>query len=295
MAAKRTIPTGKGVSPPFWTPELTKLDKMVQERKNERKRDALIRWRRKVLAGTALGRWKENVAKLSATDSASWNPVKSIYAPRPLTLPVLVPDGHPPSKRKQAQALANMRMARSTKAQHAAEMKMPSTRRSTFRPITEAGLGVALRELSSGTAPGTDEIQCEELKQLGRASRRHILRLFNYSLRAGKVPAKWRQGIIVPLLKPNKPANSMASFRPVTLTSTLCKLMERIVARGVRDWIEDNLQSQRAGFRPARSTLDTLMKVTSAVRRRKDGEKTAAVFIDCARAFDSVDHGCIVK
>ncbi|KAH8611082.1 putative Reverse transcriptase (RNA dependent DNA polymerase) [Trypanosoma vivax] len=37
------------------------------------------------------------------------------------------------------------------------------------------------------------------------------------------------------------------------------------------------------------------MKVTSTVRRRKDGEKTAAVFIDYARAFDSVDHGCIVK
>ncbi|KAH8609433.1 putative Endonuclease reverse transcriptase [Trypanosoma vivax] len=31
MAAKRTIPKGKGVAPPFWTPELTKLDKMVQE------------------------------------------------------------------------------------------------------------------------------------------------------------------------------------------------------------------------------------------------------------------------
>ncbi|KAH8606405.1 putative Endonuclease reverse transcriptase [Trypanosoma vivax] len=55
MAAKRTIPKGKGVAPPFWTPELTKLDKMVQECKNERKRDALIRWRRKVLTDTALG------------------------------------------------------------------------------------------------------------------------------------------------------------------------------------------------------------------------------------------------
>ncbi|CCD18511.1 hypothetical protein, conserved in T. vivax, partial [Trypanosoma vivax Y486] len=37
------------------------------------------------------------------------------------------------------------------------------------------------------------------------------------------------------------------------------------------------------------------MQVTSAVRRRKDGEKTAAVFIDYACAFDSVDHGCIVR
>ncbi|KAH8611189.1 putative Endonuclease reverse transcriptase [Trypanosoma vivax] len=55
MAAKRTIPKGACVAPPFWTPELTKLDKMVQECKNERKRDALIRWRRKVLTDTALG------------------------------------------------------------------------------------------------------------------------------------------------------------------------------------------------------------------------------------------------
>ncbi|KAH8611400.1 putative Reverse transcriptase (RNA dependent DNA polymerase) [Trypanosoma vivax] len=87
----------------------------------------------------------------------------------------------------------------------------------------------------------------------------------------------------------------MASFRPATLTSTLCKLMERVVARRVRDCIEDKLQPQQAGFRPVRSTPDTLVQVTSAVLRRKDGEKTTAAFIDYARAFDSVDHGCIVK
>ncbi|KAH8605234.1 hypothetical protein ERJ75_001636000 [Trypanosoma vivax] len=56
MGAKRTFPKGKGVAPPFWTPELTKLDVAVQERGNERKRDAPIRWRRKVLADT---RWVE--------------------------------------------------------------------------------------------------------------------------------------------------------------------------------------------------------------------------------------------
>ncbi|CCD20862.1 hypothetical protein, conserved [Trypanosoma vivax Y486] len=107
MAAKRTITKGKGVAP-FWTPQMPELDKMVQECTNKRKRDALIQWRRKVLADTALGRWKENVAKLSATDSASWNLVKSMNAPRPLTSPVLAVDGHPLTKHHQAQALANM-------------------------------------------------------------------------------------------------------------------------------------------------------------------------------------------
>ncbi|CCD18240.1 hypothetical protein ERJ75_000509500 [Trypanosoma vivax] len=172
MAAKRTIPKSKGAAPPFWTPELTKLDKMVQECKSERKRDAVIRWRRKVLADTALGRWKENVAKLSTTDPASWNLVKSICAPRRLTSPVLAVGGHPLTKRQQPQALANMYMARSTKAPHAPEMKIPSTRHSMLRRITEAALDVALHELSSGTAPGDDEIHFEALKRLGRVSRR---------------------------------------------------------------------------------------------------------------------------
>ncbi|CCD21637.1 hypothetical protein, conserved in T. vivax [Trypanosoma vivax Y486] len=127
-----------------------------------------------------------------------------------------------------------MHMARSTKAPHAPEMKIPSTRRGVFRPITEAELGVALRELSSGTAPGDDEMNCEELKQRGRLAKKCVARLFSCSLCTGQVPAKRGHGIIVPLLKPNKPASSMASSRPVTLTSTLCKLMECIAARRVR-------------------------------------------------------------
>ncbi|KAH8609679.1 hypothetical protein ERJ75_001176600 [Trypanosoma vivax] len=135
MAAKRAIPKGKGVAPPFWTTELAMLDEMVQECENERKRDALICWRRKVLADTALGRWK---AKLSVTDSGRWNLVKSQNAPRPLTPPVPVADAQPPNKSQQAQALANKHMARSTKARHAPDMKAATTRRCTLQPITEA-------------------------------------------------------------------------------------------------------------------------------------------------------------
>ncbi|CCD20537.1 reverse transcriptase (RNA-dependent DNA polymerase), partial [Trypanosoma vivax Y486] len=174
-------------------------------------------------------------------------------------------------------------------------MKKPSTSQCTFQPATEAETDVALRELSSGTAPGDDGIHFEEPKRLGRVSRRCILRLFNHSLCAGHVPAKWRQGIVVPMLKPNEPQSGMASFRPVALTRTLCKPMERIVARRVEDSIEDKLKPQQKRFRPGQSTLDTLMQVTRHVRRRKDGEKTAVKFTDSARPFDSMVRACIVK
>ncbi|CCD18737.1 hypothetical protein, conserved [Trypanosoma vivax Y486] len=264
MTAERTIPKGKGVAPPSWAPELKKLGKMAQERKNERKRGVPIHWRRKVLPDKALGRWKENVPKLSTTGSASLNLAKSIRAPRPLMSPVLAVDGHPLTKRQQAQALGNMHKPRPTKAQHAPEIKIPSARRGAFRPITEAELDVALRELSSGATPGKDEIHGEELEQPGRAAMKRALQLFNCSLRGGQVPAKWRHGIIVPPLKRKKPASSMGPFRPATLTSTLCKLVGRIVAHRVRGCIEDKLKPQRAGFRQARSTPDALTQVASA-------------------------------
>ncbi|SCU72740.1 uncharacterized protein TEOVI_000431800 [Trypanosoma equiperdum] len=240
-AKKRTIPKGNYVGPPFSTLELMNLDKMVRECKDKRKRDALIRWRRKVLANTALDRWKENVSKPATTDLASWNLKKLIYALRILTSPALLVNGHPLTKHQKAQGMANMYKARSTKTPHASGMKIPRTRRSALRPITEAGLEVALRDLYSGKTAGDYAIHCEELKLLEKVTKKCVLRLFNCSLRTERVQAKWRHGIIVPLLKPNKSASSVASFRSATLTRTLDKLMEHFVARRVRGCIEDNL------------------------------------------------------
>ncbi|KAH8606916.1 hypothetical protein ERJ75_001436200 [Trypanosoma vivax] len=117
-------------------------------------------------------------------------------------------DGEPPTKRQQAQALAKMRASRQTKAPHAPEMKIPGARRSAFRPITEAELDVAVRELSSGTGPGDDEIRCEALKQLGGAAKKRVRRLFNFSLRTGQVPAERWHDATRPLLKPKGRARS---------------------------------------------------------------------------------------
>ena len=43
------------------------------------------------------------------------------------------------------------------------------------------------------------------------------------------LPDEWKKAIIVPILKPNKPANLVSSYRPMALTSTLAKIQERII------------------------------------------------------------------
>ncbi|CCD12058.1 unnamed protein product [Trypanosoma congolense IL3000] len=101
QAAKKAIHKGNARALLFWTPELTKLEIMVQQCRNERKRDALIRWRRNVPAGTSIRPWEDNVPRPTVTDPLSWNLVESIYAPRPLTSPVVVVDRHPRTKCQQ--------------------------------------------------------------------------------------------------------------------------------------------------------------------------------------------------
>ncbi|RNE95640.1 Tcoingi protein, partial [Trypanosoma conorhini] len=219
----------------------------------------------------------------------------SIYAPRPISTPVFVAQDHPLTKTQHANALATLYRDKSTRATGAPVMVLPPVPQADYPPLTRGELLQAISELNNGTAPGEDNIYCEELKEMGRVGHAMLLRLFNRSLRSGKVPKQWRRGIIIPLLKPNKPASDLSSFRPVTLTSTLCKLMERMIARRLRDAVEHKLQPQQSGFRQQHSTLDTLAMVIAALRRDDPEERTAAVFIDYARAFDSVDHGCIMQ
>ncbi|CCD12169.1 unnamed protein product [Trypanosoma congolense IL3000] len=80
QTAEKAIHKGNGVVPPFWTPELTKLDVMVQQCRNERKRDARIRWRSKVPVDTAIRPWEDNVSRPTVTNPISRNLFKSIYA-----------------------------------------------------------------------------------------------------------------------------------------------------------------------------------------------------------------------
>ncbi|KEG07383.1 Tbingi protein [Trypanosoma grayi] len=129
---------------------------------------------------------------------------------------------------------------------------------------------------------------------LGKCAKHAVLTLFNKSLRTGIVPQSWRHGVIIPLLKPGKKATELASYRPVTLTSCLCKLMERIVAARIRDAIESKPTPQQSGFRPSHSTLNQLLHLRAVMHRPTPKDRTAAVFVNYAKTFDTVDNDKII-
>ena len=93
-----------------------------------------------------------------------------------------------------------------------------------------------------------------------------------------------------------KPLDSPASFRPISLTSCVSKLFERIILFRLLFFLESNsiLSPRQAGFRPRRSTLDQILCLSQSIsdgfNKPRPGSRTILSTIDFSKAFDSVWH-----
>ena len=53
-------------------------------------------------------------------------------------------------------------------------------------------------------------------------------------------PHSWRQATNVPIPKPGKDHTNPSNYRPIALTSCLCKLMEKLVNKRLMWFLETN-------------------------------------------------------
>jgi potassium voltage-gated channel Eag-related subfamily H protein 8 len=115
-----------------------------------------------------------------------------------------------------------------------------------------------------------------------------LLSLFNRIWSEGVFPTMWRIALVIPILKPGKDASDPSSYRPIALTSCICKLLERIVnARLVWHLEKENIINEsQYGFRRCRSTVDVLARIDTFIKiafARK--EHVVAVFFDIEKSL----------
>ena len=152
-------------------------------------------------------------------------------------------------------------------------------------------LDTALRGCKRNKAPGEDNIQYEILLNLPKCSKKVILRLFNQIWSRGELPKAWKHAIVLPFLKESKEPTDPNSYRPIALTITLCKLMERLITTRLTWHIETNhlFNIDQAGFRKGRTTIDQVMRLQNDVTQSLNNNKyTVAIFLDLKKAFDMV-------
>ena len=118
-----------------------------------------------------------------------------------------------------------------------------------------------------GTSAGPDDIHYDMIKSLNRASTIILLEVFNDIWLSGTFPNCWHFAHIIAILKPGADPKLSISFRPIALTSCLCKVMERMVKSRLMFQLESRglLCGHQSGFRRGRSALDHVVNLESNV------------------------------
>jgi hypothetical protein len=87
----------------------------------------------------------------------------------------------------------------------------------------------AINQSSNSNATGPDGLTSLHLKHLGPAGISYLTHLFNMSVRDAVVPTICKTALILPILKPGKPADQGTSYRPISLLSLVIKVLKRLL------------------------------------------------------------------
>ena len=101
------------------------------------------------------------------------------------------------------------------------------------------------------TASGPDTIHIQVIKHLPIQTLHILLDIINDIWIRGDFPAIWREAFIIPIPKPEKVLTNRKNYRPIALTSQLCKIMERMVNERLVYYLENSgyLSNFQCGFR----------------------------------------------
>ena len=151
---------------------------------------------------------------------------------------------------------------------------------------------------SKDSSPGLDSIHYRILKNLPECTLKILLDIINNYWDSQTFPESWREALVLPIPKPGKDQQDPNSYRPIALTSCICKTVERMVNERLVHYLEINnkLTKFQAGFRKERGTLDQLVRLDSFIKDAFiNGDHVVGVFFDLAKAYDTTWKYGIMK
>ena len=158
--------------------------------------------------------------------------------------------------------------------------------------ITPQGVVKLLTGLKPHKATGPDQIPTMLLKSLAAELTPTLTSFFQTSLDQGTLPQDWKSANVVPIFKKGDKSKA-ENYRPVSLTSILCKLLEHILASSIMKHLDKHniLTDAQHGFRKRRSCESQLIITTEDLARNIDNKKqTDVILLDFSKAFDKVPH-----
>ena len=94
--------------------------------------------------------------------------------------------------------------------------------------INEKDVTQAILSLKNSVSRTPDSIPAFYLRKTHKNLVKPLKRLLIYSLRTGKLPRTWKSAVVIPLFKKGQ-KNTPTNYRPISLTSVICRILEYII------------------------------------------------------------------
>ena len=158
--------------------------------------------------------------------------------------------------------------------------------------ISQEQILTSLRSLNPNKSPGPDKVHPKILKELSEQLQYPVWKLFNRSLKEGRIPRRWKIAEVRPIFKKGS-KTAPGNYRPVSLTSVLCKLLEGFIRHALYEHLVDNklLAKEQFGFCKGRTcTSQLLVTISEWLTDLDNNIPVDCAYLDFRKAFDSVPH-----
>ena len=150
-----------------------------------------------------------------------------------------------------------------------------------------------LAKIRPNSAPGPDKIFPRIVHNLKEELSIPLTIIFNRSMKEGVVPKDWQIANVMPTYKGKGSKTDPGCYRPVSLTSIICRTMEGLLKDAIVDHLVKHklIRTSQHGFVPGRSCVTNLLEYLDKMTELYDqGHSVDIFYLDFAKAFDKVPH-----
>ena len=184
----------------------------------------------------------------------------------------------------------------------ALKVNKPNVRNPTNNLIEDFTFSVkdvekAITEIGTYSASPENDIPAIILKECKHTLSYPIWLIWKKSLETGFIHPEFKNQTVTPVFKKGSKALA-ANYRPISLTSHLIKIFERILRDKIVSFLEKNniICKNQHGFRKGRSCLTQLLNhVDTILKNFLENHDTDAIYLDYSKAFDKVDHKILLE
>jgi hypothetical protein len=146
------------------------------------------------------------------------------------------------------------------------------------------------------TSTDVNDISFNLLQKVAYPISKPLSHIFNLSVEQGIFPEKMKISKTIPIFKKQGSPLEMEFFRGISIVDSFDKIFEKLGSKRLVNFLYESnfFYDNQFGFLKGRSTNHAILKIINFITNAiNSGEFTLSIFLDVAKAFDSVDHNIL--